>query len=134
MPKATIEEVPFPSDSRGLVIEPLEGDRLPGQRNMHVALTMPDAVRGNHYHEHGNEVSVVIGPALVRLREDGMIRDVSVPKGKAYRFLLPPLVSHAFLNNGAEPMLIMAFNTALFDRSHPDVIKDVLIEVGNAPA
>jgi dTDP-4-dehydrorhamnose 3,5-epimerase-like enzyme len=129
MPKATIEEIAFPSDARGFVIEPLEGERLPEQRNVHVAVTMPGAVRGNHFHERGSEVSVVMGPALVRLREDGIVRDVHVPEGRAYRFFLPPHVAHAFQNNGSKPLLIMAFNTALFDRDQPDVVRDVLIEL-----
>lgn len=127
MPQATIEELPFPSDPRGFVIEPLDAERLPEQRNVHVVWSEPGAIRGNHYHEHGTEVSVVMGPALVRLREDGMIRDVTVPDGAAYRLMLPPRVSHAFQNTGTKPTLIMAFNTAVFDRVKPDVIRDALI-------
>jgi len=127
MPKALIETVSFPSDPRGFVIEPLDADRLPQQRNVHVVLTAPGAVRGNHFHEHSTEISVVIGPGLVRLREDGAVRDVHVPEGEACRFILPPRVSHAFQNTGSKPMLIMAFNTAVFDREHPDLQRDVLI-------
>jgi UDP-2-acetamido-2,6-beta-L-arabino-hexul-4-ose reductase len=37
------------SDARGLVVEPLMPDLLSGQRNVHIVLTQPGCVRGNHY-------------------------------------------------------------------------------------
>lgn len=127
MPQAIIDEISFPQDARGFVIEPLDAGRLPKQQNVHVAMTASGAIRGNHYHEHSTEVSVIIGPALVRLREDGVVRDIQVPEGRAYRFTLPPLVSHAFQNTGSAPMLIMAFNTEVFNPANPDVVRDVLL-------
>lgn len=127
MPKAIIEKVEFPTDARGLVIEPLDAERLPQQRNVHIVLTAPGGIRGNHYHERGTEVSVLIGPALVRVREDGMLRDITVPVGEAYRLTFPPRVSHAFQNTGTGPLLAMAFNTTIFDKANPDVVRDVLI-------
>jgi dTDP-4-dehydrorhamnose 3,5-epimerase-like enzyme len=128
MPQAIIDEVSFPKDHRGFVIEPLDPERLPQQRNVHVAMTAPGAIRGNHYHEHSSEVSIVIGPALVRLRENGAVRDVHVPEGVAYRFTFPPGVSHAFQNTGARPLFLMAFNTAAFDPVNPDLVRDVLLQ------
>jgi dTDP-4-dehydrorhamnose 3,5-epimerase-like enzyme len=127
MAKARVEPVSFFADARGLVIEPICDTALANQRNVHIVLTAPGAVRGNHYHQHSTEVSVIIGPALVRLREDGVLRDVIVPPGQALRFTFPPEVSHAFQNTGTEPMLAMAFNTAVFDKQKPDTIRDVLI-------
>ncbi len=128
MPKAIIEELAFHTDARGLVIEPLGAEQLPAQRNVHVVFTESGAVRGNHFHEHGTEISVILGPALVRLREDDCLRDVTIEEGRAARFTFPPRVSHAMKNIGTKPMLIMAFNTEVFDRVAPDVIADVLIE------
>ena len=124
---ATIEEIVFPSDTRGLLFEPLDAERISTQKNVHVVVTQPGAVRGNHFHEHSTEIAVVLGPGLVRLREAGVIRDVEVPGGKAYRFTLPAGVSHTFKATGTAPMLLVAFNTALFDPKNPDVIRDVLI-------
>ena len=128
MANAVIEELTFPADARGFVFEPLDVQRLPGQRNVHVAVTEPNAIRGNHYHERSTEIAVVLGPALVRLREDGRVRDVTVPDGRAYRFTFAPGVSHAFQGHGGKPMLLVAFNTAIFDPNSPDVVRDVLIE------
>ena len=128
MPVAIIEELKFPSDARGFVCEPLDALRLPVQRNVHVAVTAPNAIRGNHYHRHGTEIAMVMGPALVRVREDGQVRDVQVPAGCARRFTFPPNVSHAFQNTGLTPMLLVAFNTAVFDPQTPDLVRDVIIE------
>jgi len=128
MPIAIIEELTFPADTRGFVFEPLDVQRLPEQRNVHVAVTEPNAIRGNHFHERSTEITVVLGPALVRLREDGQMRDVMVPDGRAYRFTFAPGVSHAFQGHGNKPMLLVAFNTAVFDPNAPDVVRDLLIE------
>ena len=127
LPNATVEPVRFVGDSRGLVVEPLAPHEIPAQRNVHLALTEPGEIRGNHYHERGTEVAVVVGPALVRVREGDGTRDVEVPEGLPYRFIFPPRVSHAFLNTGDAPMVIVSFNTERHDPAAPDVVRDVLL-------
>jgi dTDP-4-dehydrorhamnose 3,5-epimerase-like enzyme len=124
---ARVEPIELHADPRGIVLEPATPTVLPAQRNAHLVTTAPGAVRGNHYHERGTETAVVIGPALVRVRESMGVRDIHVPDGEAYRFTFPPRVAHAFQNTGSGQMLLMAFNTSVFDRSAPDVIADVLI-------
>src|SRR5215831_7572897 len=93
------------ADSRGSVFEPLEPALLSGWRNVHAVLTEAGAVRGNHRHLRGTEVSGVSGPALVRYREDGQVRDVHVPEGEVWRFEFPPGVAHAFKNTGEKSFL-----------------------------
>ena len=63
-----VEPVVLHQDSRS-VFEPLEPECLPSQRNIHVVVTEPGCVRGNHYHTRGTEVITVQGPALVRIRD-----------------------------------------------------------------
>lgn len=127
MPKAIFEALHCSRDARGLVFEPVDASTLPGQRNAHVVLTEPGGIRGNHRHEHNVEITVVIGPALVRLREEGQVREVNIPDGETWRVLLPVGVSHAFQNTGTKPMLLVAFGSQVFDPANPDVIRDVLI-------
>ena len=122
-----IEDVSFFADARGWVIEPIGEHQIPAQRNAHVALTEPEAIRGNHFHRHRTEVFVMVGPGLVRLRENGVVRDVNVPDGQALRFTVPPDVSHAMKNTGSRPMVPMAFSTVPHDRTNPDTHRDVLI-------
>lgn len=130
---ARVESITMHADPRGVVLEPATPELLPLQRNAHLVTTAPGAVRGNHYHERGTEVAVVLGPALVRVRESTGVRDIHVPAGEAYRVTFPPRVSHAFQNTGTTPMLLMAFNTSAFDRTAPDVVPDVLIPPPAAP-
>jgi len=127
-PQVTIENVSFFSDARGWVIEPVDEALLAGSRNVHVVLSEPGAIRGNHYHERSTEVFVVIGPARVRIREHGVVRDLTVPEGQAMRFTLPPGVAHAIQNTGSRPMVLMSFSTLPHDRAHPDTVHAMLIE------
>jgi UDP-2-acetamido-2,6-beta-L-arabino-hexul-4-ose reductase len=110
------------------VIEPISEALLAGQRNVHVVLSEPGAIRGNHYHERSTEVLVVMGPALIRVRESGGMRDVRVPEGQAMRFTIPPGVAHAIQNTGSRPMVLMSFSTLPHDRAHPDTVAVGLIE------
>jgi UDP-2-acetamido-2,6-beta-L-arabino-hexul-4-ose reductase len=124
----TVEPITFPTDARGLVLEPVGPDDIPRQKNVHLVLTEPGCVRGNHYHERGTEIAVVLGPALVRTREDGEVRDLHIPEGRAYRLTIPPGVPHAFQNTGTGLMVVVAFNTVVHEPERPDVVREVLIE------
>lgn len=125
--RATAEPLTFPTDARGLVVEPLHGDEFPSQRNAHLVLTVPGGIRGNHYHKDGTEIAVVLGPAFVRVRDADGTRDYDIGDGRAYRFVFPPGVPHAMLNTGQGPMVIISFNTEPHDPARPDVVREVLI-------
>jgi UDP-2-acetamido-2,6-beta-L-arabino-hexul-4-ose reductase len=118
------------SDARGAVFEPLNASELQGQRNTHVVLSEPGAVRGNHYHHKGTEITVVVGPAVVRYRAAGSaaaFEEVTVPAGVAQRFTFPPGTVHAFRNPGPGVMILASFNTELHDQAAPDMAREVLI-------
>jgi UDP-2-acetamido-2,6-beta-L-arabino-hexul-4-ose reductase len=126
--QATVEPLEFPTDVRGLVLEPLGPEEIPAQRNAHLVLTGPGHVRGNHYHSLGTEVAVVLGPALVRVRDADGTREYAIGAGSAMRFVFPPGVPHAMLNTGETPMIILSFNTMPHDPARPDVVRAPLIE------
>jgi dTDP-4-dehydrorhamnose 3,5-epimerase-like enzyme len=115
-------------DARGLVFEPLRLEEIAAQKNVHVVFTRPGAVRGNHYHHHATEIFAVVGPALVRVRAAGVLRDFDVPEGETQRFTIPPLVSHAVRHHGTAPGLTIAFSTHPHDPANPDTHRDVLID------
>ena len=123
-----IESPRLVEDARGIVCEPITPAELPVQRNAHVVLTRPGGVRGNHYHEHGTEIMTVLGPALVRLRDEEGVRDHRVSEGQAMRFTIPPRVAHAILNTGTAMGLIVSFNSWRHDPDRPDVVREVLID------
>jgi UDP-2-acetamido-2,6-beta-L-arabino-hexul-4-ose reductase len=117
----------FSSDHRGIVLEPLRPEEFAAQQNAHLVLTAPGCIRGNHYHEYGTEVTVVLGPALVRVRDSGVVRDYHIPAGEAYRFTFPPGLPHAMKNTGDAEMVTISFNTTVHDPAQPDVVREELI-------
>lgn len=120
------------SDPRGAVFEPLPGDDLPDYRNVHIVISEPGAVRGNHSHVRGTEIITIFGPTLVRFRESGVLRDVGVPAGEVWRFRFPPGVPHAFLNTSDRSGIMASFNTEEHDRNAPDVVRETLIEAASS--
>jgi len=122
-----IVSLPLHTDARGVVFEVLAAEMIASQRNTHVVISQPGVVRGNHYHLKGTEIIAVMGPALVRIREDGRLRDVEVAAKKVYRFTFPPNMPHAIKNIGNQPNMLVAFNTLEHDPKNPDTVSDILI-------
>ena len=128
----TIERMRRAEDARGYVFEPLDATGLAAQRNVHVVLTEPGAIRGNHFHDTGTEVTAVSGPARVAIKrvasEQGAgIEMHDIPAGETWRFTFPPRVTHAFMNTGTEPLVIVSFNTLPHDPSNPNTTRDVVL-------
>ena len=115
------------TDQRGFVLELLAAEDSASQRNAHVVVSLPGIVRGNHYHKKGRETITILGPSLVRFREQGRIQEVVVPDKEAWRFVFLPGVSHAIKNLGGEANILVAFNTLEHDPTKPDTHKDLLI-------
>lgn len=115
-------------DERGAAYEPLGADELAAQQNVHVVITRPGHVRGNHVHRHTTEVLTLRGPALVRFREDGTDHDVEVDGGVAMAFRFPPGVPHAILNTGTDPNIIVAFKDRPYRPEDPDTEPVTLID------
>jgi dTDP-4-dehydrorhamnose 3,5-epimerase-like enzyme len=122
-----IEQVKTHRDLRGSVFEPLNDAELAGQKSVHVVLTRPNEVRGNHVHDAAVEISTVVGPCLVRLKGPGGTRDVEVPSGETWRFTIPPGVTHAFRNTGDSVMVLISFSTVLHDPGGSDTRRDQIL-------
>ena len=125
--RTRIDIVTTHRDHRGSLFEPGDEQHLSGKRNLHVVLTEPGFVRGNHRHVVGTEITVVTGPAFVRLREDGVDHDVEIPDGQTWRFTIPPGVAHAFRNSGAGVMVLVGLNTEAHDPARPDAVREEIL-------
>jgi dTDP-4-dehydrorhamnose 3,5-epimerase-like enzyme len=123
-----IEPTKTHKDPRGAVFEPLSDAELAGQKNVHVVLTQPNEVRGNHAHLTAVETTSVVGPCLVRLKEGADLRDVVVPDGEIWRFTIPPGVVHAFRNIGDTVMVLVSFSTNLHDPGGSDTRREVILD------
>jgi dTDP-4-dehydrorhamnose 3,5-epimerase-like enzyme len=121
------EVVDMHADTRGVVFEPVGVEELAIAKNVHVVISKPGAIRANHYHNNTSEVMVVTGPTLARFRCDGVISDVEIPVGEAYRFRIDAGVSHAIKNIGDVDTMLIAFASQLHNRTSPDVEMDKLI-------
>src|ERR1700690_1575642 len=123
-----IESVKMHRDPRGVLFEPLSDAELAAQKNVHVVLTQPNEVRGNHVHLMAVETTSVVGPCLVRLKETEVIRDVEVPAGEIWRFTIPPGVVHAYRNTGDTVMILVSFSTNLHDPTGVDTRREVILK------
>jgi dTDP-4-dehydrorhamnose 3,5-epimerase-like enzyme len=125
--RVRIEAVRTHHDARGSLFEPLDDAELAAQRNVHVVLTRPGEVRGNHVHERAIETTTVVGPCLVRLKEAGLVRDVEVPAGETWRFTIPPGVVHAYRNTGEAQMVLVSFSTRVHDPDAGDTRREQIL-------
>ena len=124
---AIVQSVKTHRDVRGSVFEPLNDAELAGQKNVHVVLTQPNEVRGNHVHSTAVETTSVAGPCLIRLKEAGAIRDLEVPDGETWRLTIPPGVVHAFRNTGRSVMVLVSFSTNLHDPAGSDTLREQIL-------
>ncbi len=125
--QAVVQSVKTHRDTRGSVFEPLSDAELAAQKNVHVVLTQPNEVRGNHVHRTAVETTSVVGPCLIRLKEGGIVRDLEVPPGETWRLTIPPGVVHAFRNTGDSMMVLVSFSTNLHDPGGSDTLRDPIL-------
>jgi dTDP-4-dehydrorhamnose 3,5-epimerase-like enzyme len=126
-PGVAIERIRRATDQRGYVYEPLDDALLKAQRNVHVVITNPGEIRGNHFHPTGTEVTAVSGPVRVRIKDRGSTVTHDVPAGETWRFTFPAGVTHAFANTGSTPIVIVSFNTLPHDPAKPNTVRDVIL-------
>ena len=125
--RASIQAIKSHQDARGAVFEPLSDEQLVAQKNVHVVLTQPQAVRGNHVHLTATEITTVVGPCLIRLKEQGAIRDIEVAPGEIVRLEIPPGVVHAFRNTGDSAMVLVSFSTNVHDPQGGDTAREEIL-------
>ena len=125
--RVVVQSVKTHRDARGSLFEPLSDAELAGQKNVHVVLTQPNEVRGNHVHQTAVETTSVVGPCLIRLKENGSIRDLDVPAGEIWRLTIPPGVVHAFRNTGESMMVLVSFSTNLHDPAGSDTLREEIL-------
>jgi dTDP-4-dehydrorhamnose 3,5-epimerase-like enzyme len=125
--RVVVQSVKTHRDARGSLFEPLTDAELERQKNVHVVLTRPNEVRGNHVHRTAVETTSVVGPCLIRLKEAGTLRDLEVPEGETWRLTIPPGVVHAFRNTGQSVMMLVSFSTNLHDPGGSDTLREQIL-------
>jgi dTDP-4-dehydrorhamnose 3,5-epimerase-like enzyme len=125
--RVVCEPVKTHRDARGSLFEPLSDAELAAQKNVHVVLTQPNEVRGNHWHRTAVETTSLVGPCLIRLKEGGVVRDIEVPAGEIRRLTIPPGVVHAFRNTGDGVLVLVSFSTRLHDPAGTDTVRETIL-------
>jgi dTDP-4-dehydrorhamnose 3,5-epimerase-like enzyme len=125
--RVRIEAVKTHRDPRGSLFEPLDDAELTRQKNVHVVLTQPNEVRGNHAHRTAVEMTSIVGPCLVRLKDADGIRDFEVPAGEIWRFTIPAGVVHAFRNTGDAVMVLISFSSIPHDPTGTDTLREQIL-------
>jgi dTDP-4-dehydrorhamnose 3,5-epimerase-like enzyme len=129
--KVTIRETFVDSDGRGFRAQPIEDELVSSVSNVHIVSLLPGAVRGNHYHAHHVEHLCVIG-GRVRFRavdtESEETIDTELDGSRVPVIRIPPLVSHAVKNIGAETLYLLCYSVVESGSWRGDVARRVVIE------
>ena len=125
--KVRIDQLETHSDLRGMVFEPIENDKINSQKNIHLVISEPGAVRGNHYHLRGTETLAVVGPALIRFKENDELHDCEVPLEHVHKFIIPPKVAHAIKNIGDKSHILVSLNTVKHNPQKPDQVREIIL-------
>jgi UDP-2-acetamido-2,6-beta-L-arabino-hexul-4-ose reductase len=121
LPSGELCQVPEPrSDARGWLVELLKSASA-GQ--LFASVTVPGAVRGNHYHDTKVEkFCVLTGDATIELRrvDSSEVVLISVRDGTPAVVNIPPGTTHAIRNTGRTDVVVVFWASEVFDPAAPD--------------
>jgi dTDP-4-dehydrorhamnose 3,5-epimerase len=132
MKKVSVVEITLKEDDRGWVAWPIQAQDLKDNciRHIHVPCLTPGAIRGNHYHRHSIECTLVLnGPcrAVFEDNETGKREEVLVEGPAPVLFEIAPDVTHAFKNEGTAPVFLICYEKRAGDNDAPDQFKKQLL-------
>jgi dTDP-4-dehydrorhamnose 3,5-epimerase-like enzyme len=88
-------------------------------RDIHIASMLPNAIRGNHYHQRRREAIVIIhdGDCSVHWQEPASseIHHQSLAKAGSHLVLIPAEISHAVRNDGSQELWIVALSSEPYE-------------------
>jgi dTDP-4-dehydrorhamnose 3,5-epimerase-like enzyme len=119
--KIRISELRNSGDARGFSFSPPREalDFLGGIADLHLASTLPGAVRGNHYHMHKQEAIMFLPGAAWSLHwDDGEgtpTQHRSFDGSTAIMVLISPGCSNAVRNDGKNPLWLIACSSERYD-------------------
>ncbi len=100
-------------DARGFVLNLFEEMSIPSGniRNFHVCSLEKGAIRGNHYHENGEEYILFLGSHYRFITEDVLSgeREALFLEDSGRLMKINRKVAHAIRNEGEEPLYLLCF-------------------------
>jgi len=126
-----IEEAEKHEDKRGWLVEILRRDKIQEDiKQIYFSITVPGAVRGNHYHKRKVEWFCVLKGVARLLMEDNNTKERKelILYGDCPKVVkIPPNVTHAIENIGDEDMYLMVIANEVFDPRDPDTYYKIII-------
>lgn len=121
MPKIQIAELPNHGDARGFSFSPPQEavDFLGRIADIHLASSLPGAVRGNHYHVRKHEAIVFLPGAVWSFHWD--TGEGTLPQHRTFDgasatlVLISPGCSHAVRNDGSTLLWLVACSSEPYD-------------------
>lgn len=129
--KVTIRESFVSADGRGFLAKPIEDNTVREVSNIHLVSLGPGKVRGNHFHENQTEYVSVIGGRVRFIAVDNETHemiDTILDGARVPVIMIPPRVTHALKNIGAEVNYLLCFSHTETGTWQGDVKRRVILE------
>lgn len=134
VPGVTQRELLRREDARGWLVKLLMREHIAENREfgeIYITAARTGQVKGNHYHERAREWFCVIQGAATmatRVIATGESALTELRADRPTMIEVAPGVAHAFKNNGAELMLLLAYADDPYNAQHPDECRITLLE------
>jgi UDP-2-acetamido-2,6-beta-L-arabino-hexul-4-ose reductase len=111
-------------DERGKLVEIF---KIPKVGQFFYSISLPGAIRGNHYHTRKKEIFCVIegkGKISMRKRESGEIKEYLVSGDNPETVEMIPNWTHNIENIGDTEMKLIVWTSEVFDPKNPDTYSE----------
>lgn len=119
------------SDSRGWIADVMKSGRSEDIKQIHFSISIPGAVRGNHFHKFRTEwLLVTSGNATISLLDNlsGEKKELPVSASIPTLVRIPPNVTHSIINSGNNPMHLLVVTNQKPNLQDPDTYRKVLLQ------
>jgi len=132
MEKVKIIEMLLRKDERGWVAWPIEEADLENHQlsHFHVPSLKPGVVRGNHYHLHTVEYTLILSGPCRAVFEDnntGDREEVWVEGNRPVLFRTAANVTHAFKNESDRDIYLLCYEKVESDSKEQDIYRKVIL-------
>jgi len=132
MEKVKLIEMTVKKDERGWVAWPIANADLENCQlsNFHVPSLKPGVVRGNHYHLHTVEYTLILSGPCRAVFEDnatGEREEVWVEGKSPVLFKTEASVTHAFKNESDNDLHLLCYEKREGDRTDQDIYRKVIL-------
>lgn len=118
------------SDSRGWIAEVIKSEKSEDITQIHFSVSVPGAVRGNHFHKsHTEWLLVTGGTATISLLDNmsGEKKELAVEADIPTLVKILPNVTHSVVNSGNQPMHLLVVTNQKTNSQDPDTYREALL-------